>query len=114
MRRITPLVPRGFEMRFPAKNWRSIAEILECSTIHVRERWLSERWLSERRVTKIKSAGYGLVAFTVNDPKRAKRLIERGVDCIITEFDLKRNLGVYGLTLCPRILFLPDQAFGRK
>jgi glycerophosphoryl diester phosphodiesterase len=79
-RRVAPQVPRGFQMRWPAKNWRSIAQTLGCSTIHVKE-----RWLSERKVNEIKSAGYGLAAFTVNDHKRAKRLIARGVDCIITD-----------------------------
>jgi glycerophosphoryl diester phosphodiesterase len=75
-----PRFPRGFQMRFPARNWRAIAEALGCSTIHVKE-----RWLSDRKVKEFKSAGYGLATFTVNDPKRAKTLIARGVDCIITD-----------------------------
>ncbi len=78
--RVAPQVPRGFLMRRPANNWRSIAKSLDCSTIHV-----SGRWLSKRRVKEIKSAGYGLAAFTINDLKRAKALIARGVDCIITD-----------------------------
>ncbi len=33
----------------------------------------------------IKRAGYQLAAFTINDPKRAQRLITLGVDCVITD-----------------------------
>ncbi len=78
--RVAPRVPRAFLMRRPARNWRGIAKALDCSTIHIASRWLTERMAKE-----VKSDGYGLAAFTVNDPRRAKRLIARGVDCIITD-----------------------------
>jgi glycerophosphoryl diester phosphodiesterase len=41
--------------------------------------------LRARTVAKVKRAGYQLAAFTINDPKRARRLIALGVDCIITD-----------------------------
>ena len=78
--RVAPRVPRAFLMRRPVRDWRHTAKRLECSTIHIRGRWLSERIAKE-----IKQAGYGLAAFTVNDPKRARLLLARGVDCIITD-----------------------------
>ncbi len=78
--RIAPQVPRAFLMRRPARDWRQTAKKLECSTIHVGGRWLSARVAQE-----IKQAGYGSAVFTVNDPKRARLLLARGVDCIITD-----------------------------
>jgi glycerophosphoryl diester phosphodiesterase len=41
--------------------------------------------LRARTAAKVKRAGYQLAAFTINDPKRARRLIALGVDCIITD-----------------------------
>ena len=41
--------------------------------------------MTEKRVGWIKRAGYALAAFTVNDPKMARKLVNWGVDCIITD-----------------------------
>jgi len=41
--------------------------------------------LRAKSAAKVKRAGYQLAAFTVNDPKKAQRLIRFGVDCIITD-----------------------------
>ena len=40
---------------------------------------------SDQGVALHAHAGYQLAAFTINDPKRARRLIALGVDCIITD-----------------------------
>jgi glycerophosphoryl diester phosphodiesterase len=36
-------------------------------------------------VTQIKNLGYLVAAFTVNQPRRARELIGRGVDCLISD-----------------------------
>jgi len=79
-RDLAPQVPRAFLMRRPHRDWRAVAKTLKCSTIHI-----GGRWLSASVARDIKDAGYGLAAFTVNDPARARLLLERGVDCIITD-----------------------------
>jgi len=75
-----PQWPRALIVRRPPRDWRRAAVDLQCSAVHA-----SARWLSKRRVAEIKQAGYGVAAFTVNDPSRARKLIARGVDCLITD-----------------------------
>jgi glycerophosphoryl diester phosphodiesterase len=75
-----PALPRGWLcMRLP-RNWLSVARGLECATVHV-----AGKWLTAKRAARIKAAGYGLATFTINDPKRARTLLDWGVDSIITD-----------------------------
>ncbi len=75
-----PGLPRALiAWRLP-RDWEAAAKTLECVSIHLRG-----LRLRARTVAKIKRAGYQLAAFTVNDPKKARRLILLGVDCIITD-----------------------------
>ncbi|MFQ5774105.1 MAG: glycerophosphodiester phosphodiesterase family protein [Kiloniellaceae bacterium] len=79
-RRRAPDTPRGLiAWRLP-RDWARAARALECATLH-----LPGNRLSERAARRIKGAGYGLAAFTVNDPAAARRLLAWGVDCIITD-----------------------------
>lgn len=75
-----PEVPRGLIARRLPRDWDRVAAALGCSTLH-----LAGRWLSKRTAAKVKAAGYGLAAFTVNDGPTARRLLARGVDCLITD-----------------------------
>jgi glycerophosphoryl diester phosphodiesterase len=75
-----PAVPRGLiSWRLP-RDWEAAAETLGCVSLHLRG-----LRLRAKTAAKIKNAGYQLAAFTVNDPKKARRLIGFGVDCIITD-----------------------------
>jgi glycerophosphoryl diester phosphodiesterase len=79
-RAIAPSLPRALiAWRLP-RDWQTAAEALECANLHLRG-----LRLRGKTAAKIKRAGYQLAAFTVNDPKRARRLIRLGVDCIITD-----------------------------
>ncbi len=62
------------------RDWQRAAAALGCSNLHI-----AGRALSGKRVVWIKRAGYQLAAFTIDDPKQAKRLAALGVDCIITD-----------------------------
>ena len=53
---------------------------LDCASLHLRG-----ARLRARTAAQVKRAGYQLAAFTVNDRKRACRLVGFGVDCIITD-----------------------------
>ena len=75
-----PDIPRGFLARRLPRDWISAARTLECSTLHVAA-W----WLTAKRAARIKTAGYGLATFTVNDVAQARTLLDWGVDCIITD-----------------------------
>lgn len=73
-------LPRGLlAVRLP-RDWISAARALECSTVHV-----AGRWLTAKRAARIKAAGYGLAAFTINDVAQARTLLGWGVDSIITD-----------------------------
>ena len=75
-----PHMPRGLIARRPPRDWHALLQAFGCSTFHA-----GHRWLSRRTVDRIKEAGYPVGAFTVNDPRRARLLVERGVDGIFTD-----------------------------
>jgi glycerophosphoryl diester phosphodiesterase len=75
-----PWVPRALiAWRLP-RDWQAAAETLQCASLHLRG-----LRLRAKTAAKVKGAGYQLAAFTINDPKKARRLIGYGVDCIITD-----------------------------
>ncbi len=75
-----PDLPRALiAWRLP-RDWAKAAEALECSNLHLRG-----LRLRAKTAVKVKQAGYQLAAFTINDPRRARRLVRLGVDCLITD-----------------------------
>jgi len=65
--------------RVPA-DWREQAATLGCVSLHV-----NHRRLDEALVARIKDAGFFVLAYTVNDPERARRLVRWGVDTVCTD-----------------------------
>jgi glycerophosphoryl diester phosphodiesterase len=65
--------------RLPA-NWRSLAEGLGCTTIN-----LAQQRLTAAHVAQLTTAGYPVLAYTVNDPARARILYEWGVTSVFTD-----------------------------
>lgn len=80
--------PLGLLLRRPPRNWRALARKLGVATIVC-----DQRALTRRSVAAFKSAGLPLVAFTVNDPARARTLAHWGVDSIITDDPLALRQG---------------------
>jgi glycerophosphoryl diester phosphodiesterase len=77
---LQPGWPRALiAFKLPA-DWPTALEALGCASFH-----LSARILSRALVTQIKNLGYLVAAFTVNQPRRARELIGRGVDCLISD-----------------------------
>jgi glycerophosphoryl diester phosphodiesterase len=76
-----PHIARGILFRHIPKNWRNIAAQLGCVTIHADQQRLRPAVLSE-----IRRAGYPLLAYTVNDPERAKILFDFGVKSVFSDF----------------------------
>ena len=75
-----PDLPRGLLFgRVPA-DWRERTERLRCLSVHA-----GHAALDARVVADVKSAGFSLMAYTVNDPVRARALLEWGVDAICTD-----------------------------
>src|SRR3990167_2448761 len=63
-------------------DWLPFVRQLEhCVSVNV-----NEEILTAERVRDIKNAGYGLLSYTVNEPKRAQLLFDWGVDGIFTDY----------------------------
>ena len=75
-----PHIARGILFRRIPKNWRNVAARLGCMTIHADQQRLRPAVLSE-----IRRAGYPLLAYTVNDPERAKTLFDFGVKSVFSD-----------------------------
>jgi glycerophosphoryl diester phosphodiesterase len=75
-----PGIARGVLFRAVPKNWRAIAERLGCTKIHA-----DHERLRPPIVAEIRSAGYPLLAYTVNNPERAKTLFEWGVTAVFSD-----------------------------
>jgi len=79
-RTAAPRVARGILFRAVPRRWWSIAEPLECTTINTDQSRLRPALAAE-----IRAAGYPLLAYTVNDPARARLLFDWGVNAVFTD-----------------------------
>jgi len=75
-----PNLPRGWITKDLPQNWRETLTRLDCVSIHLHHLSLTEPLLNE-----IHAAGFRVAAWTVNDPARAAKLLEWGVDSVITD-----------------------------
>lgn len=75
-----PDLPRGYLVEELPEDWAATAEALGCATIHH-----YAKVVTAAQVAETKAAGYGLAAYTVNDPEQARQLIDWGIDCLITD-----------------------------
>lgn len=78
--RESPQLPRGLLVSEVPSNWKATMDRLECVSLHAA--W---RKLERARVKEIQSAGFGVLAYTVNDSEDALELLEWGVDAIVTD-----------------------------
>ncbi|SIT37054.1 glycerophosphodiester phosphodiesterase, cytosolic [Paraburkholderia ribeironis] len=75
-----PSLQRGMLFEEVPADWLRIVRELDCVSLHA-----SHRHLSEPLVAQIRAAGLRVLAYTVNDPARARRLAQWGVDMICTD-----------------------------
>jgi glycerophosphoryl diester phosphodiesterase len=80
LRDLAPDIPRGLLLRGVPRRWHTIATRLGCVTINVDHRSLNP-WLA----AEIREAGYPLLAYTVNDPRRAHALFGWGVTSVFSD-----------------------------
>lgn len=80
IRELAPLVPRGLLLAQVGPDWRDTAEALDCATIHV-----NQKRLRPELVDAIGLAGYPVLAYTVNDPARARQLFDWGVASVFSD-----------------------------
>lgn len=75
-----PELPRGLLLDEWDDNWRELTDRLECVSIH-----LNHNVLTAERVNMLKDTGLRILVYTVNNPERARLLLNWGVDCICTD-----------------------------
>jgi glycerophosphoryl diester phosphodiesterase len=80
MRDFAPLVPRALLYRLVPRGWAEIASRLGCSAIGA-----DHRRLRPSRVAEMRAAGYPLLAYTVNDPVRARLLFDWGITSVFSD-----------------------------
>lgn len=79
-REAAPGVPRGFIVRQLPEGWQEAMRALGCVSLHCKHQLL-ERAQAEA----VRAAGHGLACWTVNDPAAARKMLEWGADCLITD-----------------------------
>jgi len=75
-----PDLPRGMLYEDIPANWRAQTAALSCVSLHA-----DHTKLNEALVREIKDSGLRILAYTVNEPDRARELAQWGVDAICTD-----------------------------
>ncbi len=79
-RAMQPDWPRALIAFKVPSDWAMALIALGCCSFH-----LSSKALKRDFVAQVKQAGYHVAAFTVNQKRRARELVDRGVDCVISD-----------------------------
>lgn len=75
-----PDLPRGMLYEAIPGDWRAQTAALACVSLHA-----DHKKLDERLVAEIKDSGLRILAYTVNEPERARELVKWGVDIVCTD-----------------------------
>ncbi len=75
-----PQVPRALLMRELVPGWRERAGAAGAVALH-----LNHKHLDQAAAGAVKAAGFGLFCYTVNEPQRARELLDWGVDGFCTD-----------------------------
>lgn len=79
-RTAAPDLPRGLLISRVPPDWQARVDALGCVALHTNHRHLT------RPVARaVKDAGYWLFAYTVDDPQRAREVLDWGVDAFCTD-----------------------------
>ena len=79
-RDLIPGTPRAMLFGKLPKNWRAVVDALTCGAVH-----MSQKHITPDLVAEVRTAGFPLRVYTVNDPKRADMLDAMGVTSIFTD-----------------------------
>ncbi len=77
---VAPQWPRGLLAEVFPPDWRQAMADLACASLH-----LDWRRTRAADVAAVKAAGYGFAVYTVNGVRAGRRLLDKGVDCLITD-----------------------------
>ncbi|EKS7768038.1 glycerophosphodiester phosphodiesterase [Edwardsiella piscicida] len=78
--RVAPQLPRGLLLEAWDEEWQALTHALGCVALHI-----DHHALNAERVAAIRRAGLHILVYTVNQPQRARELLDWGVDSICTD-----------------------------
>ncbi len=76
----SPELPRGMLYEEIPPDWKATLDRLECVSLHA-----SWNHLGRERVREVHAAGFGVLAYTVNESETALDLLDWGVDALVTD-----------------------------
>lgn len=79
-RLLAPEIPRGLLIGRPTRRALDMLDRLECATLHC-----DAKRASRELVRTLEASGRPLLCYTVNDPFRARRLLDAGVAAVFTD-----------------------------
>src|SRR6267378_4419965 len=79
-RAVAPDLDRGYLTDRLAPGWVEAARALGCVSVHC-----NSKYLTQVQADEVRSAGYWLLCYTVNEPSSARRLFSWGIDAIFTD-----------------------------
>lgn len=79
-KRLAPEIPRGLLREAPGSDWAAEMQALGCRTLH-----LDHTQLDLGHLRRLRDAGVPVLLYTVNDPERARILLEAGASAIFTD-----------------------------
>ncbi len=87
-----PSIPRAFLIDELPEDFEDILQSLGCQSIN-----LNQKTLTEAAIRRIHDAGYKVCAYTVNDYRRARQLLDWGCDALFTDelVRIPADLGLY-------------------
>lgn len=77
---VAPMIPRGLLRRRPGSDWADRMQALGCVTLHLRHDGATPSELSRMR-----ELGVAVMLYTVNEPARARFLLEAGAAAVFTD-----------------------------
>jgi len=79
-RRTAPDIPRALLLSHVPTDWQAQLTAVDAIALHC-----NHRHLTPDLAARVKAAGYGLFCYTVNEPERARELLQWGVDAFCTD-----------------------------
>lgn len=81
VRRYLPDVPLGYLTSAIPPDWERRMMEYDCASLHC-----ERHYVTQDHIKAIRNAGFRVLVYTVNDPEEAKKLLDWGVDAVITDF----------------------------
>ena len=79
-RDVSPRLARGFLIGKVPADWEARLRELQCAALHT-----NYKHLVQATAERVRAAGYAVLVYTVNEPPDAQRMLDWGIDCVVTD-----------------------------